>query len=315
MKSLEIIPPNTTLFLSIPAEYDNKRIDKYLAEKFPSYSRTFFQRLMAEKLIALNGKREIKPSTTVKEGDDLAVTFPEIPTIEYKPLTDDVVLDAKIVFTHPHFFIVYKPANLIVHKTATLLQEPSLVDWLITHNADIIKVGHVERPGIVHRLDKQTSGLMIIPRNDPTHALFSAMFKDRMIQKTYLALVNGHPEQSGSIDLPIGKEKNHRTKMCHTETGRPSLTHYKVLQYYKEEMALVEVKPVTGRTHQIRVHFSTIGHPLVGDVIYGIKSKLIKRQALHARSLSFEYNGEFFSFSHELPADFLEAISKLTPVL
>ena len=182
----------------------------------------------------------------------------------------------------------------------------------MVHFKEISKVGESERPGIVHRLDKNTSGIMIIPRKDYVHAIFSEMFKDRKIKKTYLAIVEGHPDPKGTIDLPISRHPTEKIKMSHLNpAGKDSTTNYSVLEYF-EKCSLVELKPTTGRTHQIRVHMAAIGHPLLGDSTYGKESYMIGRHALHANKLEFEYNKELFSFScDEQPEDFKNALEKL----
>ena len=186
--------------------------------------------------------------------------------------------------------------------------------WWMSHNNSQIcflnfaifnHVGTVDRPGIVHRLDRDTSGLMIIPRTNEAHASMTDMFKDRKIQKTYLAIVMGHPPESGTIDLYVGRHPSMRNKMHHftaltkQASSRTALTHYEVIQYY-DDFSLVKVKPVTGRTHQIRVHFAAIGHPLLADPLYGRKSKLSKRHALHAHQLEFEYKSKSYCFTSQL---------------
>ena len=182
-------------------------------------------------------------------------------------------------------------------------------------------VGLTDRPGIVHRLDKDTTGILLLARNNPTHAVLCGMFKDRAMHKTYLALVHGHPPKEGAIELAIARDPHNRKKMTHVDltdlkrvalistTKREALTHYRVLEYF-ENSALVEVKPVTGRTHQIRVHFAALGHPLIGDYVYGIKSKEIGRQALHAHRLLFEYEGKEYQFESPLPHDITTLIEK-----
>jgi 23S rRNA pseudouridine1911/1915/1917 synthase len=153
---------------------------------------------------------------------------------------------------------------------------------------------------------------MVIARNSPAHAKLSAMFKNREIKKTYLALVQGHPDKSGTIDFAIDRDPVHRYMMTHG-SGREAVTHYQVLQYF-ELATLIEAKPVTGRTHQIRVHFAAIGHPILGDETYGTSSPCISRQALHASSLSFTFNNTPFTFTAELPADFQRALSCLNQI-
>jgi 23S rRNA pseudouridine1911/1915/1917 synthase len=203
-----------------------------------------------------------------------------------------------------------------VHPAKIDSQYITLVDWLVKTFKELSDVGHSDRPGIVHRLDRDTSGIMIVARNNCAHAQISDLFKNRKIQKTYHAVVHGHPEKEGIIDLPITRHPvNRNTMMCtiqkDNKKARSALTQYKVLEYF-ESCSLVEVKPTTGRTHQIRVHFSTIGHPLIGDAVYSKASKKIKRHALHATSLTFTFNGKQHSFNCEAPNDFNLLLKKIS---
>jgi len=313
MEISKIIPPNSTFSFNVSADEANIRLDLYLCKQFPSYSRSFIQKLLEQDLITLNGKIISKPGVYLKPATIINVQFPP-----EKPLgtqrTMPANLGTRIIFEHEHFLIVYKPPFLNVHMPNHESDEVTLVDWLISIFPDLTTVGVSDRPGIVHRLDKETSGLLVIPRNNYSHALFGDLFKSRKIDKTYLAIVQGHPQETGTINYPIRRHPVHRSKMTHmtgiTGKVREALTHYKVLDYFKDS-ALVEVHPITGRTHQIRVHFTALGHPLIGDAIYGSKSKLINRQALHAHSISFEFEGKAFAFTAELPADMEKLLQEL----
>lgn len=317
----------------VQQEETGQRLDKFLSLKLPTYSRSFFQNLIDNNHIALNGKIITKASTVLKEANTVLVEFPEP---QKRPTTNQVQdsnLGIEILHTHEHFFIVYKPAHILVHPTENDNYTPTLVDWLLCQYNELKEVGDSERPGIVHRLDKDTSGLLVIPRTNYAHKIFGDMFKKRTIKKTYFAIVKGAPPTSGTIDLSIGRNPIHRKKMMtfthldsfapattkvsvrgnHQSTARQSLTHYQTKEYFTD-YALVEVKPVTGRTHQIRVHFSAIGHPLLGDQLYGQTSKLIARQALHAFSLTFEFQEEQFHFEKEMPADLITLLETLRTI-
>lgn len=309
-RNATLIPHNSTFSIRVPQEKNGIRIDLFLAEQFEGYSRSFFQKAIDTQCVKINNAIITKHSHILKENDVVEVLFPEV---KRTPLTKiiDTELGASVLFEHPDFLIVFKPAGLVVHPPSPLHPEVSLVDWLLEHFQEIGTVGYQDRPGIVHRLDKETSGLLIIPRNSISHELFSDKFKNRKIKKTYLAIVEGHPEKTGSIDFPINRDPFVRTKMSHeAPNGRESLTHYTVLEYFKDS-ALVQVNPVTGRTHQIRVHFKAIGHPLIGDRTYGHASKLINRHALHATRLEFEYNAEQFDISAPIPDDLKNLIATL----
>lgn len=292
------------------------RLDHFITEYFNHHSRSYVQRLIRDGHVTVNGKQVVKSSLPIKPGDSVAVAEPP-PVVLPDPREMPVDLGVQVLHEHPDFIAVYKPAGLIVHVPEQGFPGITLVDWLIAHFHGLSTLGPTDRPGIVHRLDMHTSGVLLVARTNRGHAQLAAHFKDRTIHKTYLALVTGHPDAQGSIDLPIMRHPVNRNRMTcvkpgdplHGRTARESLTHYKVLQYF-DDYSLVEVKPVTGRTHQIRVHFAAIGHPLVGDPVYGKKSKLIDRQALHAREIAFTYEGQEFCIQAEMPEDMQALITQ-----
>lgn len=219
-------------------------------------------------------------------------------------------VDFGIVDQQPDFFVINKPAGLVVHPTQSALEEVTLVNGLLHRFAEFQGFEDKERPGIVHRLDKNTSGLMLIARNQKAQIELASMFKNRQIHKTYLALVSNHPPQKGTVDLPIGRHPHERHKMSTFGIeARPALTHYNVLKYYNDS-TLIAANIVTGRTHQIRVHCAAIGHGLIGDATYGVSSKLIDRQALHAWKISFEYKGKLHEYTQPVPDDFKNALKQ-----
>jgi len=295
--------------LSVLPEDTLKRIDTYLSEKLPKFSRSFFKNLIETANIKVNNAVISKPGYNVKLNDIIEVFFPLYENIQM--LDENQDLGVRVIYEHKDFLILYKPAHLIVHKPHLKSKELTLVDWIGHNFKDLTDVGSTDRPGIVHRLDKDTSGLIIVAKNNYAHMTFAAMFKDRLISKTYYAIVSGHPEASGIINEKISRDPINRNKMSTKYGhGRDALTYYKVIKYLKNS-ALVQVNPITGRTHQIRVHFLAIGHPLIGDILYNESSKLIDRQALHAQRLSFVYDDIYYSFSINLPEDMAKLIDKL----
>lgn len=317
MENITVIPPNTTHQFTVSADKAGQRLDLYLKKQLPSYSRSFLQQLIAQEMVTVNNQKNIKPRTLTKSEDVVSITFPP-PTVERPQKEIPKDLHVEIVHEDPHFFIVNKPDNLAVHPPKITSVDVTLIDWLIQKCSDLSRVGYADRPGIVHRLDKDTSGIMIVARNNCAHALLSDLFRNRSIQKTYLAIVEGHPEKKGTIEFGIRRHPVRRNSMTHVKefekiSGkkvRDACTHYEVLEYF-QNCSLVEAKPVTGRTHQIRVHLAAIGHPLVGDILYGKKSKMIQRHALHAHKLSFKFNGKQYNFSENPPEDFQKILGIL----
>jgi 23S rRNA pseudouridine1911/1915/1917 synthase len=292
----------------VPADHIPSRIDTFIRIQFPEYSRTFIQELIAHGHITLNDK-QTKASASVKAGDQIVITIPQqepLYTTEPSPEKKELLqqLPVEIVYQHPDFYIINKPAGLTTHKPAHNSTTLSLVDWLIFHIHSLLQVGNPERPGIVHRLDKDTSGLLIVARNNQAHHILSAAFKDRTIHKTYLALVEGTPPKTETIASPIGRHPIVRNKMATNGIqARAATTTYTVLKYFKD-YTLLEVHPLTGRTHQIRVHLSSIGHPIIGDQLYGKKSPRIARHALHATRLQFNFKGDAIDVAISPPTDF-----------
>lgn len=312
-----LLVPNATFTFRVEPVHAGQRLDFFLAGTFSHYSRTFLQKMILDGAISVNGVACTKQGLKLKTDDVLLVTIPDAPAPKQERVKK-TEFNVEIIHAHEHFLVINKPAGLVTHASSTAPDEPTLVDWITQHFHEIKNVGAIDRPGIVHRLDKDTSGIMVIARTNHAHIVFGDIFKNKHIQKTYLALVEGHPKPEGTIDMPIGRHPVLRHKMHafkpnerhQSATLRESCTHYSVLTYF-QDTALVEAKPITGRTHQIRVHMAAIGHPLLGDQTYGKKSKLIKRHALHAHKIEFSFDGEQFEFSCPMPEDFQQALTRL----
>jgi 23S rRNA pseudouridine1911/1915/1917 synthase len=313
--SNQLIAPHSTFSLTISPDQELTRLDKYLHAQFPHYSRSFFQSLIDNNMITINGIQVNKSSLLLKSQDNLTIQFPQSQLQTRIPKIPDQQHDIEIIYEHEHFMVINKPSNLIVHTPHARSNEYTLVDWIMTHYKEIAHIGSIDRPGIVHRLDKDTSGIIIIPRTNFAHGLFGDMFKNRTIHKTYYAIVTGHPQENGIIDAPIGRCQRTKIKMAtfaHTDKSkaREAITHYQVLEYF-DGYSLIEVKPLTGRTHQIRVHLASIGHPIIGDTVYGKESSLINRQALHAFSINFEFENKKYEIACPIPQDFKKIIATL----
>ena len=297
------------IFLVTKAE-QGMRLDAFLSLKFPDYSRSFLQKIIKQDLVNINTIKTKKNSFCLKKNDTISLIIPEKKEPAVFAKEDLSHLQIQIIFQNNDFAIISKPAGLIVHANHAKMTEPTLVTWLTHAFNDITQVGYQDRPGIVHRLDKNTSGLMIIPLTNPAFAIFSKLFKDRKIQKTYIAIVKGHPQNTGTFSGSIARHPAIRNKMTIDHNGRNALTHYKVLEHFSKE-SLVTVQPVTGRTHQIRVHFAAAGHSLIGDEVYGTKSHFIQRHALHAQKIAFIYKDQAYEFETNTPDDFNNCIASL----
>ncbi|MBL4588120.1 RluA family pseudouridine synthase [Candidatus Babeliales bacterium] len=286
----------------------SQRLDQFCFKQFPDYSRSFFQQLIDREEISVNNRIK-KSGYKLKENDVIICNLIIPKTLNLEPAN----IPISILFEHEDFLIVNKQAGLSVHPSATKPEEITLVNGLLHHYPEFTSFDSKERPGIVHRLDKDTSGILIVARTVQAAIIFSRMFNERTVNKKYLALVHGHTDLEGSIEFPIGRNLHHRHKMTHTNPdGREALTHFNVIQYF-EDKTLLSVKIITGRTHQIRVHCTAIGHPIVGDSIYGSTSPLINRQALHAAETSFTYKDKEYSFTAPLPDEMQAALDKLKP--
>lgn len=289
------------------------RIDLFLSQKNIGFSRSQIKRILDMGGV-LSGEHSLKPKHRTKEGEQIKVIIPAArkPGIEGENIPLDIVYeDASVI-------VINKPAGMVVHPAAGNYSG-TLVHALLYHCKDLSGVGGVERPGIVHRLDKYTSGLLMVAKNDLSHQRLTEQLQLRTVVKKYFAIVYGViKEDHGTIDKAIGRHITDRKKMSTTtRKGREAVTVYNVIERFLDN-SLMELFIKTGRTHQIRVHLSTMGHPVLGDKVYRRKksiqnSPLIKRQALHAALLGFKHpvSGKYLEFNSPLPHDMQEALRKL----
>ena len=295
----------------VSVEDSGMRLDKYLAKTLPDFSRTHIAKIIDEENVLVNSKIA-KSSLKVKEGDEVDITFPEVQ--ELKIEKEDIPLD--VVYEDEDILIINKPQGMVVHPSNGH-NEHTLVNAVLAYSDDLSGINGVARPGIVHRIDKDTSGLICIAKNDKAHMSLADQLKDHTMNRTYIALVRGViKEDTGEINLPIGRDPRNRQKMAVTrENSKEAVTYFKVLKRFSEH-TLVECKLKTGRTHQIRVHLSYIGYPVEGDPLYAGKKydELYKNgQLLVATELSLVHpsTGKVMDFKIDLPDYFREIINHL----
>lgn len=298
------------LSFNINSEEEGQRIDKYLSTMIEGKSRSFVQGLIDEKKVKANSK-VIKSNYKLKKGDFIEVEVPE--PVELNVSAEEMNLD--IVYEDEDVLVVNKEKGIVVHP-APGNYTGTLVNGILHHCSDLSGINGVIRPGIVHRIDKDTSGILVIAKNDEAHNDLAAQFKEHSIKREYYALVEGKfSKVEGTVDKPISRDKKERIKMAINSDGKRAVTHYEVLEQYDKGVSLVKCTLETGRTHQIRVHMASIGHPLVGDLIYGYKRQKfnIEGQALHAKTLGFIHprTKEYMEFTSELPNYFKELLEKL----
>ena len=285
------------------------RLDKYLAETQEDLSRSYIQQLIDEKRILVNGKAA-KSSLKIKNGDTVSIDLPEAKALE--AVAEEMILD--VVYEDHDVIVINKPKGMVVHPGVGN-PNGTLVNGLLYHCKDLSGINGVLRPGIVHRIDKDTTGLLVAWKNDRSHESLAQQLQDKTASRKYIALVHGTiPHEFGTIDAPIGRDEKDRQKMAVTaKNSRHAITHFKVLKRYKD-MTLVECRLETGRTHQIRVHMQYIGFPIVGDPKYSIRKTLnTNGQMLHAFELSFIHpvTEQWMTFNAPLPKEFEEILGSL----
>ena len=275
------------------------RLDRFLASLDIGLTRSQLHRLVVQGSVLVNGHSS-KPSQTIQKGDQVSVSVPPPRTLDLVPQW----MPIQVVFQDEHIVVIDKPPGLSVHPGPGH-PDRTLVNGLLALCPDIQGIGDGVRPGIVHRLDKDTSGLMVVAKNHQAHLALSAQIKDRQVTKGYLALAMGiFPESKGQIDEPISRDPRNRKRMAVAPGGRESRTNYRVIESLNG-YTLLQLYLETGRTHQIRVHLAYLGHPLVGDPLYGKASPMLGRQFLHANHLGFRhpFNGQNVEFRSPLPED------------
>jgi 23S rRNA pseudouridine1911/1915/1917 synthase len=290
-------------------ELGGQRLDQAVAAQLSQLSRAQVQRLIKAGAVTVNG-RTSKPSYLVAVGDQIVVRLPE--EAETAVLPEPVPLD--ILYEDEHLLVVDKPAGMVVHP-AYGHSSGTLVNALLAHAPQVANVGGLERAGVVHRLDRDTSGLLLVAKDEETRVGLQRQFKRRQIAKSYLALVEGRvTPREGVIEAPVGRDKRQRKRMAVVRSGREATTTYRVIEAFADH-TLLEVRPHTGRTHQVRVHLAWLGYPLVGDEVYGLRRQrlLQGRHFLHAWRIAFTHpiTGERMSFEAPLPRELDAVLARL----
>jgi pseudouridine synthase, RluA family len=294
---------------TVDEDSKNLRLDVFLSRYFEDKSRSYLQNLIEEGNVKVNEKLK-KSNYKLKSGEKVSILIPEPIGLNVEP--EDIPLD--IVYEDNDVIVVNKPQGMVVHPAAGVYNG-TLVNALLSHCKDLSGINGVARPGIVHRIDKDTSGVLVIAKNDNAHNKLAEQFKDHSMTRSYIALVEGVlKKDEGTVDAPLGRHPIERIKIAVVKDGRRAVTHYKVLERFNNN-TLVECVLETGRTHQIRVHMSYIGHPLIGDPVYGHKKQRfnLNGQMLHAKKLGFIHPsiGEYMEFQSDLPDYFTKVIGIL----
>lgn len=290
----------------VEAEKEGLRLDVYLRENLLDLSRSYLQKLIEDGCITVEGKIR-KSSYKVKSHERILVELPELSELEVTAKN----IPLRILYEDEDLLVVDKEKGMVVHPAVGNYHD-TLVNALLYHVKDLSGINGVLRPGIVHRIDKDTTGILVVAKNDQAHGYLSSQLKDHSMIRRYYALVHGNVKQEeGTVDAPLGRSKNDRLKMGIVPDGKRAVTHYKVIRRYKG-YTLVEASLETGRTHQIRVHMASLHHPLVGDFTYGHKKDSVKGQLLHAAVLGFQTPQKgFLMFHTPVHREFKEFLVKL----
>lgn len=297
--------------IKLISEENGVRIDAWISGRLSEHSRSYIQKLLNDGLVLVNGAI-VKSNYKVRANDDITVKIPEPEVLDIVPES----IDIPVLYEDEHVLVVNKPKGMVVHPAAGNYSG-TLVNALMDYCGDSLSsINGVIRPGIVHRIDKDTSGVLVVAKSNEAHEKLSLRLKDHDVNRIYVALVHGIiREESAKIDAPIGRHPVDRKKMAvNTNNGRRAVTYFKVLDRFNDA-TLIEVKLETGRTHQIRVHMSYIGYPIIGDAVYGKKKDKydIGGQALHAKTLGFVHpvKNEYMEFNAELPEYFTKLMEGL----
>lgn len=290
-----------------------QRMDAYIAQSIENLSRSHAQKLIEEGSVAVNGQVVMIKKHKLSQGDRLVVTIPEPEILNVE--AEDIPID--IVYEDDHLMVIYKPVGMVVHP-APGNYTGTLVNALMFHSDKLSEINGVKRPGIVHRIDKDTSGLLMVAKTDQAHQHLASQLKAHTIERHYIAIVHGRiNENKGRVDAPIARSAKDRLKMAVVTGGKEAITHFEVLKRYKN-YTFISCQLETGRTHQIRVHMSYIKHPLLGDMTYGVKNPKIKNhgQLLHAKSIGFIHpvTEEKMFFDSEVPELFEVMFKKIRGV-
>jgi len=301
---------NNTKIYNLVVDKQGTRLDKYVSEQYPELSRTQTQKLISDGFIKVND-RVAKAGLKLNAGDRLTISLP--PAAPSSLLPEAIPLN--IIYEDDDLLVIDKPPGLAVHP-APGHSTHTLANAILSHLPSLPDTGDWRRPGIVHRLDKDTSGVMLVAKNSAAHLNLTDQFKARSVVKAYLVLVKGHlTPEDGVIEAPIGRDHRHRERMAVVAEGRgrQARTQYHVVNYMGN-YTLLEVRPETGRTHQIRVHLAAIGYPVVGDKVYGVKSAHLSRQFVHASCLGFHLpsTGKYVEFTSDLPPDLSQALKDIS---
>ena len=294
--------------LIVPPEMAGERLDRFLADS-TELTRNAAQRLCEDGMVRINGKA-VRKKEALRAGDEVLVALP--PPISLSVVAQDIPIE--VVLEDEHILIVNKPKGMVVHP-APGNEDGTLVNALLHHCGDSLSgINGVIRPGIVHRIDKDTSGLLVVAKSDAAHNGLAAQIQAHSMARCYEAVVYGRLREGGSVNAPIARHPNDRKKMAVRADGREAITHYEVLAELVGAFTHVALRLETGRTHQIRVHMAMLGHPVVGDVAYGPKKVIteLRGQCLHARTLGFNHpiTGEYIEYTSDLPGYFTAFLNK-----